>query len=755
MLEIQHLSKSIGTRQILDNITISFSNGLTCIVGDSGAGKSTLLNILGGLDFPTAGGIFLTHAGESRNVSEITHYQQNYLGFVFQDANLINGLTVYENIAIAAQIAGKEIHPGEIYHLLEQFGLSGTADTKAECVSGGEKLRAAIARAVIKDAPIILADEPTGSLDSKNSLQVFELLKNISKDRIVIAVTHNVTMAETFADRIVTLCDGKISNDEHRNANDPQAGRKEASNHLPSKNHLASKVIKQLTVNNIKRFRSKFMLSFISMGIAFAVIAIMTAMHYDIHVKTEELNTVYYDADVITFYPYELGEKSTTSIIMGGNYGTVTDEMIQDLSDSHLFREVIPVCNTCYYVSGSVESIPVKLIHTDDFFRSRLMTDKVIGEFPTESNQVIIAKNLSDSYYGGDAIGKTLSLANDFGDDILYEIVGINAEKNVDGVCYTYLPLESVKHATYSNLFSGIYLAESVEDDSKEMYTEDSSGFLDTQTEETVIFGNPLTGPHQILISSDMARELYFSLTGTYIDVSPGGILNADSQLKDCLNSILEQSYYIGANDAYVCKVVGIHDGLSYQILVSDDWKDSITRALPNYVECYGKDMSTVIHFADEELASKYPYVSNYEERFETAVSTTGMWSAMFGIILIITAILCVFMMHSYAKAAISGRMYEIGVLGSLGLSERKRKKLLCTEIYILGMGAWGCGSLIFLSYLALSSIFLDYHFKAAGILLILFLLLAGSVLISVFIANYEAGKAAKITVINAIRMRE
>lgn len=754
MLKAKNITKEIASRKIIDNISISFSKGLTCIVGDSGAGKSTLLNMLGGLDFPSAGEIYLNTGDAEKNIYEIDNYQQTCLGFVFQDSNLISGLTVHENVELAAQISGKEAQSDRVTGILRQLGLIDVANTKAECISGGEKLRTAIARAIIKNAPVILADEPTGNLDKGNAAQVFEILKDISQSRVVVVVTHNLALAREYANRVVTISDGKVVCDEII-SDTPFAECAAFGEKVSADNHLQAGIIKKLTFNNIKRFRSKFVLSLGAMGIALAVLSIMVSMYHTVSSKTDELNTVYYDADLVTFYPYELGDKNITSVIMGGNYGVITDEMVQELEDSGLFSEVIPVCNVDYYISGTETGIDYKLINIDEFFQNRLMTENVIGEFPAKSNQVIIAKDMEDAYFDGDAIGKTLVLSSDYGYDFVYEIVGVNAEKNVDGICFTYIPAKSVENANYSNMFACIYLASSVEDDSKDLYTEDSSGFIDTQKDENVIYGSSLSGPYQILISSDMAREIYYSSTGAYVEISPGSISSSDSSVIESLNYILSEEYYIGANDAYKCNVVGIHDGSFYKILVSNDWKEMITRALPNYVECYGLDMATVTNFSTEELASGYNYISNYEERFESAVSITGLWRIMFAVILIAVAVLCTVMIHSYGKSAIGGRMYEAGILTSLGMKKDKIKKLLSFELYILAFGSWLFACAVYILYIAIFSMAFDNSVDVTGALAAITGSLLCAVLVSFLVAGYETGKAAKRTAIDAIRMRE
>ena len=221
MLQIKNLTKTYkakGTRDViaLNNISVDFpSTGMVFLLGKSGSGKSTLLNVIGGLDSLEGGEIIIKgKSSQSFTSSDFDSYRNTYIGFIFQEYNILEEFTVEKNISLALELQGKPADKKTIDQLLAQVDMQGLGDRKPNQLSGGQKQRVAIARALIKDPEIIMADEPTGALDSTTGAQVFETLKNLSKDHLVIVVSHDRDFAETYGDRIIELKDGKILTDK-------------------------------------------------------------------------------------------------------------------------------------------------------------------------------------------------------------------------------------------------------------------------------------------------------------------------------------------------------------------------------------------------------------------------------------------------------------------------------------------------------------------------------------------------------------
>lgn len=213
MIRIQNLTKKYGQSLILDHASFVFPDrGLICVLGPSGCGKSTLLNLIAGFDSVYEGKISVHGKVLSEmSASQICAYRRDNIGFVFQNYHLLGGYTALENVQLATDVVGERHAESELRAkaLLEKLGLSGKAEQRIETLSGGQKQRLAIARALINNPSVILADEPTGALDRKNSAEIMELLKNLSEERLVIVITHDKKCAD-YADQIVKICEGKL-----------------------------------------------------------------------------------------------------------------------------------------------------------------------------------------------------------------------------------------------------------------------------------------------------------------------------------------------------------------------------------------------------------------------------------------------------------------------------------------------------------------------------------------------------------------
>lgn len=223
MLEVKKISKTYVTGDLkqnaLDGVSLSFRDcEFVSILGPSGSGKTTLLNIIGGLDGYDDGDLIINSISTKKYKSkDWDSYRNHTIGFVFQSYNLIPHQTVLSNVELALTISGisKKERRKRALDALEQVGLREQAHKKPNQMSGGQMQRVAVARALVNNPDILLADEPTGALDSETSIQVMELLKKISKDRLVIMVTHNPELAEEYSTRIVKLKDGKIIDDSN------------------------------------------------------------------------------------------------------------------------------------------------------------------------------------------------------------------------------------------------------------------------------------------------------------------------------------------------------------------------------------------------------------------------------------------------------------------------------------------------------------------------------------------------------------
>ncbi|NLW12833.1 MAG: ABC transporter ATP-binding protein [Clostridiaceae bacterium] len=221
MLQIQNINKEYKTGELvqkaLDQVTVGFRDSeFVAVLGPSGSGKTTLLNIIGGLDRYDSGDIKINGTSTKKYKDRDWDSYRNYsIGFVFQSYNLIPHQSILANVELSLTIAGmsRKQRRDKAKRALEEVGLLDQRHKKPNQMSGGQMQRVAIARALVNDPDILLADEPTGALDSETSVQVLELLKKVASNRLVIMVTHNEQLAGSYATRTIKLLDGKITAD--------------------------------------------------------------------------------------------------------------------------------------------------------------------------------------------------------------------------------------------------------------------------------------------------------------------------------------------------------------------------------------------------------------------------------------------------------------------------------------------------------------------------------------------------------------
>ena len=207
MIKVKNLTHYYNNDKALENINLEINKGeFVCLVGESGSGKSTLLSIISTLLKPTKGELFFENLNY-KNIKDIDDFRKTNIGFIFQFHYLINYLTVKENIKLANEKATEN----EIYNLLKILRIENLSNKYPNEISGGQRQRVSIARALISKPKVIIADEPTGNLDSKNSLNVFEIFKKLSQEQVTIIVaTHDKNLAQ-IANKIYEVKDGKIN----------------------------------------------------------------------------------------------------------------------------------------------------------------------------------------------------------------------------------------------------------------------------------------------------------------------------------------------------------------------------------------------------------------------------------------------------------------------------------------------------------------------------------------------------------------
>ncbi|RHF98643.1 ABC transporter ATP-binding protein/permease [Collinsella sp. AM23-17] len=336
MLDLRVICKRYVTQSFtqvaLDSVSLSFrDNEFVAILGPSGSGKTTMLNVIGGLDHFDSGDLLIDGIStKDFNDRDWDAYRNNRIGFVFQSYNLIPHQSILENVELALTLTGvgHAERRQRARKALEAVGLGEHVDKRPSQLSGGQMQRVAIARALINDPEIVLADEPTGALDSTTSVQVMDLLKDVARDRLVIMVTHNPELAYKYATRIVNLADGKVTDDS-----DPfdaaEAARREAK--PTRKTSMSFVTALGLSARNLMTKKGRTAMTAFAGSIGIIGIAAILALSNGVNDYIKKV-----EEDTLSSYPLTISKQDYDLSSMMGGHGATDDEVSEgeDSSDA-------------------------------------------------------------------------------------------------------------------------------------------------------------------------------------------------------------------------------------------------------------------------------------------------------------------------------------------------------------------------------------------------------------------------------------
>ncbi len=409
MIELQNVvkkykSKKGHTTTALNNISVKFDNkGMTFILGKSGSGKSTMLNVIGGLDKYDSGDIIiLGKSTKNFKKADFDSYRNTYVGFVFQEFNILEDYNVYENIVLALQLQQKNIDEDKIDKLLVKLELKDLKRRKVNELSGGQKQRVAIARALIKEPKIILADEPTGNLDSKTGKQVMDLLKEISLEKLVIIVSHDNESASIYGDRIIEISDGHIIRDTKENVT-----INNLDNYKIIKSKLPIKESFKLGLGSLRHKKIKLTFAIILCMLSLLFLSLTdTLSSFNINLAHSKLlkdrgeqfvqiekynwyeddyvnrNNLKLDEDDIKNIQSRIHEKSDLIYRITKQYG---------YSDIYEAFHIISEYTGYSYTYGN---LTLEIVETDDFHY--IDNAKLIGRKPVANDEIVISNMIAD-----------------------------------------------------------------------------------------------------------------------------------------------------------------------------------------------------------------------------------------------------------------------------------------------------------------------------------------------------------------------
>ncbi len=475
MIELVNLNKTYKTKkgitiEAIKNLSLKFDdNGLVFVVGKSGSGKSTLLNLIGLLDSFDSGEIIIDNQPILKiSKKELDDYRNYNLGFVFQEYNLIESYTVYKNIELVLDLQNETNKEEKIKKVIHDVELDGYENSKVNRLSGGQKQRVAIARALVKNPKVILCDEPTGSLDSKTGKTIFDLLQKISKDTLVIVVTHDVESAYTFGNRVISIKDGMISSDENIKSIDKI--NKSSKNDVKKSGHLTfkNKVLLAFSYLLKKPLRLcvALIISIISLLVSSTSYSFGTINSTDLIVNSMQKNNFSY------YSYYKTANKQQNNYYEAINMNeddvaflksNLKADIVNPVYDYSLLSDTNDVPNV-YQTESINESYYPYGIQGFIEVNEKLLNDShlsYVGNLPANDNEIMISRYLASLYqrynYLGDnkqqiiinlenMINKTLKIS-----DKNYKIVGL-VDTKFDDKKYDVLFQDEISDGLYKEV---------------------------------------------------------------------------------------------------------------------------------------------------------------------------------------------------------------------------------------------------------------------------------------------------------------
>lgn len=702
MLEIKNISKSykIGTfvQKALKNINLKFRKSeFVAILGPSGSGKTTLLNIIGGLDRYDSGDLIIKGKSTKKfKDKDWDAYRNNSVGFIFQSYNLISHINLLDNVEMGMTLSGKKgkERKNKAIDLLKEVGLDEHIHKRPNQLSGGQMQRVAIARALANDPEIILADEPTGALDSKTSTQIMELIKKISKNKLVIMVTHNSELADKYADRVIKMKDGEITDDSNPLTNNDE---NEISYKL-KRTAMNIFTALHLSLNNIRTKKGRTILTAFASSIGIIGIALILSLSngFSKQIELFEKNTSDAMPILITSQKNNMSSENFSSAIseetglgIGKSENSFPDTTNISIKDQTIKSSINPITNEYIsylkdipeeyissvsinygtnlnliqknedkYIALSTLNVTPELMpyaNFNNYENSSIFSnyyDILAGRMPTEKDEIIIEINKQNKI--SKDIYKALGLTNE--NASFEEVLGAE--------------IKLVENNDYYQKFNNYYLPKDI---NEEMYNnknnlilkvvgiirvkEEKSNIMSSQSgiyynQELAKYVRDINSESEILKAQKTAD--YNVMTGEKIDLST----DEGKSLKDNLIA------YLGGDET---------PQVIYIFPTDFNYKDKIVEYLDKYNE--GKEEEKQVFYIDQaEL------ITNISDGIMDGI--TIVLIAFSSISLIVSSI----MLGIITYISVLERTKEIGILRSLGARKKDIRRVFNAETGLIGI---------------------------------------------------------------------
>ncbi|MDD6244623.1 MAG: ATP-binding cassette domain-containing protein [bacterium] len=694
MLELKNINKSYKTgnfvQHALKNVNLSFrKNEFVAILGPSGSGKTTLLNIIGGLDRYDSGDLIINGKSTKKfKATEWDSYRNNCVGFIFQSYNLISHISVLENVEMALTLSGykRKNKKEKALEALEKVGLKDHAYKKPNQLSGGQMQRVAIARSLVNDPDIILADEPTGALDSATSVQIMNLIKEIAKDKLVIMVTHNPELAKDYANRIIEFKDGEILSDSNPiNSEEENLG----------KVHIKKTVLSYLSAihlsfNNIKTKKGRTFLTAFAASIGIIGIALILSLSTGFQLQIDK-----FEKSTLSQMPITISSQA-----MQMDESTIEEQMQTntDKKDKYPSEKVVK----------PTESVVEKMIHTNNITSDYLNYIDSIDKNILSGISYLKKTSLNLVTVDKDNNYKKIDMSN----SMSYQLFPTRTSEKETGVVEDNY---DVLAGSIDSKEIGLILAI----DSKNGVDKSLIESLGFDSTKNISFNDILNKEIKLVINNDYYKQLGANFIP---DTDYEKMYNSENSITVKIKAIIRGKedkemftnqaaiYYTGA---LVDKIISINkesdivkkqEELDYNILTGANFDETTTK---NDVLAYlgADEIPAVIYLYPKDFKSKDKITSyldkyNKNKKDEDKITYTDMAKLMSslssGIMDAITVVLIAFSSISLVVSSIMiaiityisvlERTKEIGILRALGARAKDITRVFNAETMLIGL---------------------------------------------------------------------
>ena len=704
MLELKNIKKSYKTgtfvQHALKNVSITFrKNEFVAILGASGSGKTTLLNIIGGLDRYDSGDLIINNKSTKKYKNiDWDRYRNNCVGFIFQNYNLISHISILDNVEMGMTLSGvsSKTRRRKAKEALKKVGLIDHIHKKPNQLSGGQMQRVAIARALANNPDIILADEPTGALDTKTSVQIMELIKEIAKDKLVIMVTHNPELANEYSNRIIEFKDGEKISD----SNPVNEKEEESKEFKIRKTAMNFRTALKLSFNNIKTKKGRTLLTAFASSIGIIGIALILSLSNGFKIEIDN---------------FEKSSLSQAPITITQQSMKMDEEMLEEVAGE----------------SNKLKKYPdtKKLYVQKDMMEAMVHTNKITSEFTD------YLKELDNKYLAGTAYerGTNLLIVNkDY--ENKYNLV---STLNMGVSPWTLLPTnpnkeeDGIVESMYDIIAGEINEEEPgliLQVDSKNQIYESTLKALGLENKKSISFDEILNQELKVILNDDYYKQIgdvFYpnqDLESLYnnknsITIKVQAIIRGKED-KEMITNGIGFAYTNALTELVVgknkdSKIVKAQSEKDYNILTNSPFDETTTKEImmaylgsdtvPVAIYLYPKDFDSKEEIID--YLDKYNEDKKVEDQIEY-MDMASMISSLSGSIMdAITVVLVAFSSISLIVSSIMigiityisvlERTKEIGILRALGARSKDIKRVFNAETFIIGLTSGGLGILI------------------------------------------------------------